>query len=166
VSTRAPIALACAAALLAAGGVSAEAKGRERSFPEGLYGNVDVSERTGDLLGFEVRFYTDTVTAKPMAEFVLCEGWCNAVHTAEVTRTQTGFAFRHVETIESYDDNGTLVAQDHLVEYHVVPSGKGWKVRLIYDGDDVTAGEALRIRSIAEPFGIAVARSEGGAEAP
>ena len=152
--------LLLSAALLMTSGGAADAKPRQRPFPQGIYGNVEMSRVTGDLGGFEVRFYTDRVSGKPMAEFVLCEGWCNAVNTAEVSRTEEGFAFSYVETLESYDDNGTLSAQDHLVEYRLVPAGKGWKVSLIYDGDDLTAGETWRIKSLAQPFGIQVARTE------
>ena len=155
--------LALAAALLLAGGVATQAKPGQRPFPQGLFGNVDMSGETGDLGGFEVRFYTDPATGKPMAEFVLCEGWCNSIDTAEVTRTEEGFAFSHLETLESYDDNGTLREVSHLVEYQVIPAGKGWKVRLFYDGDDITAGETWRIKPLKEPFGLIVARTESAA---
>lgn len=155
-----------AATLLLAGAVGADAKDRTRPFPQGLYGNVAMSGETGDLGGLEVRFYTDPATDKPMAEFTLCEGWCNQVFTAEVTRTEDGFAFAHVETLEAYDGNGTLTEEEHLAEYQVIPAGKGWKVRLFYDGDDVTSGEAWRIKPLEEPFGLAVARSESGETEP
>jgi hypothetical protein len=163
---RAPLSVVVCAALLMAGGAAAEAKSRQRPFPEGLYGNVDVSEQTGDLGGFEVRFYTDPATGKPMAEFVLCEGWCNTVVTAEVTRTVQGFAFSHVETLEAYDDGGNHAPQNYLVEYQVIPAGKGWKLRLLYDGTDVTQGKLWRIKPLDRPFGIDVARRQEEAEAP
>lgn len=147
-----------AAAWLAAGGVAVDAKSRLRPFPEGLYGNVEYSEVSGDLGGFEVRFYTDPVTGKPMAEFTLCEGWCNQVFIAEVTRTEDGFAFSHVETLEGYDDNGTLVERDHVEAYRLTRAGKSWKVSLTYDGDDVTAGEPWWIKPLKQPFGLEVAR--------
>ncbi len=149
--------LAFVAALLTAG-VSADAKDRQRPFPEGLYGNVDMSKETGDLGGFEVRFYKDPVTGQPMAEFTLCEGWCNMVYTAAVTRTEKGFAFSHIETLESYNDAGTLTKEDHVVQYHVIPAGKGWKVSLFYDGNDITAGQTWRIKPLTFPFGLNVAR--------
>jgi hypothetical protein len=157
---RQPLRLALAAALLLAGGAATQAKSGQRPFPQGLYGNVTMSRQTGDLGGFEVRFYTDPATGKPMAEFTLCEGWCNSIDTAEVTRTEEGFAFSFIETLESYDDNGTLREVRHLVEYQVIPAGKGWKVRLFYDGDDITAGETWRIKPLKEPFGLVVARGE------
>jgi len=150
--------LILASVLLLTGGPAAEAKPRERPFPQGLFGNVDMSGETGDLGGFEVRFYTDPETARPMAEFVLCEGWCNSVTTAEVTRTEKGFAFSHIETLDAYGDDGTLREVGHLVEYEVIPSGKGWKVSLRYDGDDVMAGETWRIKPLKQPFGLQVAR--------
>ncbi|MBA4767736.1 MAG: hypothetical protein H2049_08885 [Porphyrobacter sp.] len=149
-----------AATLLLAGAIGADAKDRTRPFPQGLYGNVEMSGETGDLGGFEVRFFTDPATGKPMAEFTLCEGWCNTAYIAEVTRTEDGFTFSHVETLEAYNDSGTLTEEDHVVQYHVTPSGKGWKVRLLYDGDDVTAGGAWRIQPIEAPFGLVVARGE------
>ena len=149
-----------AAALLLAGAVGADAKDRTRPFPQGLYGNVEMSGETGDLGGFEVRFFTDPATGKPMAEFTLCEGWCNTAYTAEVTRTEDGFAFSHVETLESYNDSGALTEEQHLAEYLLIPAGKGWKVRLFYDGNDITAGETWRIKPITEPFGLVVARGD------
>lgn len=152
--------LAFVAAALVAGGAATQARAGERPFPQGLYGNVAMSEVTGDLGGFEVRFFTDQATGKPMAEFTLCEGWCNIAYTAEVTRTEDGFTFSHIETLEAYNDSGSLTEEDHVVQYHVTPSGKGWKVRLLYDGNDVTAGETWRIKPLKQLFGIAVARGE------
>lgn len=152
--------LALSAAALMAGGAATQARSGERPFPQGLYGNVEMSGETGDLGGFEVRFFTAPETGKPMAEFTLCEGWCNTAYTAEVARTEDGFTFSHVETLEAYDDSGTLTAEDRVVQYHVTPAGKGWKVRLHYDGEDVTAGEAWRIKPLEAPFGLAVARGE------
>lgn len=160
-----PLRLALAAALLFTGGALLEAKSSERPFPQGLYGNVTMGAESGDLGGFEVRFYTDPTTAKPMAEFTLCEGWCNTVFTAEVTRTDGGFTFSHVETLEAYNDSGTLIEEKHLAEYRVIRAGKGWKVYLLYDGNDVTAGEAWRIKPLAEPLGLAVARGEADIDA-
>ncbi len=150
--------LALSLASLMAGGMEADAKTRQPPFPQGLYGNVELSSESGDLGGFEVRFYTDPATGKPMAEFTLCEGWCDTVNTAEVTHTEDGFAFSHVETLEGYDDNGTLVESDHLVAYQLTRAGKGWKVGITYDGDDVTAGEPWRIMPLKQPFGLEVAR--------
>ena len=157
--------LALAAALLFAGRAPVEAKGPERPFPQGLYGNVTMGAESGDLGGFEVRFYTDPATTKPMAEFTLCEGWCKTVYTAEVKRTDGGFAFSHVETLEAYNDSGTLVEEKHLAEYRVIRAGKGWKVYLLYDGNDVTAGEAWRIKPLKQPFGLFVARGEESSHA-
>jgi hypothetical protein len=157
--------LALAAAALSSGGAALHAKPDQRPFPEGIYGNVTMSRVTGDLGGFEVRFFTDPVTAKPMAEFTLCEGWCNSVDIAEVTRTEEGFAFAHRETLESYDDNGTLREESHLIEYQVIPVGKGWKVSITYDGNDFTAGQAWRIKPLKEPFGLITARIESSDDA-
>jgi hypothetical protein len=161
----APFRLALAAALLVGAGVQVEAKSRERPFPQGLYGNVEMSGVTGDLGGFEVRFFTDAETGKPMAEFTLCDGWCNIAYTAEVTRTLDGFAFSHVEILEAYADGGGPVEEAHCAEYRVTPVGKGWKVRLFYDGNEVTAGEAWRIKPIKTLFGLAVALGEKGDDA-
>jgi hypothetical protein len=157
--------LLLAASALLSGGAALHAKPEQRPFPEGIYGNVSMSRVTGDLGGFEVRFFTDPVTAKPMAEFTLCEGWCNSVDIAEVTRTEEGFAFAHLETLEGYDDNGTLREESHLVEYQVIPAGKGWKVRLFYDGNDITAGETWRIKPLKQPFGLITARIESSDDA-
>lgn len=159
--------LVLAAGLLTGASVSVDAKTRQRPFPEGVFGNVVYSDGSGDLAGFEVRFYTDPADGRPMAEFTLCEGWCYEVISSEVTRTDTGFAFSHIETLETYDENGTLTKRDHLVEYNVIPAGRGWKVRLFYDGADVMSGETWRIMPLKRPFGLEVARKaaeeEGGA---
>jgi hypothetical protein len=146
--------LVLAAAWLAAGGVAGDAKNRQRPFPEGLYGNVEYSEVSGDLGGFEVRFYVEAATGMNMAEFTLCEGWCNAFYTAEVTRDGDGFAFSHEEVLEFTD----RTRGRQRVSYRVVHAGRGLKVS--YASEDGYFSELWRIRAIRKPFGLDVARAE------
>ncbi|MGR5354377.1 hypothetical protein, partial [Vibrio sp. DNB22_19_2] len=81
----------------------------------GLYSDVHTIAETGDLLGLETRFYQDG--ARRMVEFALCEGWCNDVHTAEVTRGDNGFMFGFAQSADVGAD----------IDMHVVvwPAGRG-----------------------------------------
>lgn len=151
--------LVLAAALLTAGSVAAGAKRGPPAFPEGLFGNVELSEVTGDLGGFEVRFYTDPESHKPMAEFTLCEGWCNTVHTSEVVREGNGFAFSHEEEV-TYSD-GTSARQ--LVRYRVVPAGGRLKVSVAWQ--DGAFSDPWRIKRLGEPWGLDVAKAETASRA-
>lgn len=134
---------------------NASAGERLPPFPKGLYGNVGLGEESGDLGGFEVRFYTDAA-GRPMAEYVLCEGWCNSIDTAEVTREGRGFAFAHVEVIETGD--GTR--EERRVSYRLVPSGRSFKVTYAYDGEVLNEDDPWRILPLAKPWGLGVAREE------
>ncbi|MFO6447625.1 hypothetical protein ACLBKU_10820 [Erythrobacter sp. NE805] len=148
------------AALLAVGG-TASAKDRLPPFPQGLYGDVALGEESGDLGGFEVRFFVDEA-GRRMAEFTLCEGWCNIAYTAEVTREGEGFVFGHVEVLES--SNGTR--EEHRVGYRVVPRGRALLVTYIYDGEPFNAAAPWRIAPRRKPFGLTVARGEEGQGRP
>lgn len=128
-------------------------------WPEGLYGNVTLSEFTGDLGGLEVRFFREG-TAR-MAEFTLCEGWCNAAYIAEVRRDGDGFAVTHQESYATYDTqrgDGTATA---VVTYRFTRAGDGLAVQLARDGQALEMGdEPWLIRPLERPFGLDVARSE------
>ncbi len=127
--------------------------------PQGIYGNVDVSEQTGDLGGFEVRFYEEA--GKQMAEFVLCEGWCNRTYVAEVTRDGNAFRFSHIEQRYLHGEDGVKQIDGPLVEYRVRWSGAGLTYSLAYDGEPVDIDPAASLLApLDEPFGLAVARSE------
>lgn len=130
------------------------ARDRQPPFPDGLYGNVSLSEESGDLGGFEVRFFTDPVSGRRMAEFVLCEGWCNAVSTAEVVRDGDGFAFSHEEALLFTD--GSRGKQ--RVRYRFVPVGRALLVS--YDAEDGFVSDPWRIMRLRKAWGLEVARSE------
>lgn len=130
------------------------------AFPEGLYVNVDVSEATGDLGGFEVRFFRDS--GKPMAEFVLCEGWCNQAYLAEVTREGDAFRMNHVEQWSSEDSAGETRTEDHRVTYTIVRSGDKLVYQMTFDGAPVERdADTATLLPLEEPFGLSVAKAEG-----
>lgn len=136
-------------------GVPASARDRLPPFPQGLYGNVTYAEGSGDLGGFEVRFFLDAA-GRPMAEFTLCEGWCSIAYTAEVARDGEGFTFSHIEVLESSD--GTR--EEHLVRYRIEKAGRGLKVTYTYDGEALEAQAPWRIKPLRKSYGLEVARRE------
>lgn len=123
-------------------------------WPDGLYSNVRMSERTGDLGGMEARFYEEA--GQPMVEFVWCEGWCNETFKVPVTRTDGGFAFSY---FQRYADGGAeagvtmrfLVA---LVGNRLRISAWQGEQKLDYLGKPQVLKRAKR------PFGITVANGE------
>lgn len=120
------------------------------SWPEGIYGNVFMSAETGDLGGFEVRFYK--ADGRNMAEFVLCEGWCSETFHAEVTRDGAGFVFEHVEELIS----GERI-EPHQVRYRLTPEGEGLALESWYDGKKLPWDDGDPLPRIAQPFGLNVA---------
>lgn len=127
-------------------------------FPAGLFGNVCMSELTGDLAGMEVRLFEQA--DRPMAEFVLCEGWCNETFVSAVERDGESFRFGHVEELL-----GDSVSR-HQVDYLMTPEGAGYRLRSWYDGAELPWGEGGMIRPLSEPVGLAVARDEADWSAP
>jgi hypothetical protein len=121
-------------------------------WPEGTFGNVELSEESGDLGGFEVRFYAEE--GRHMAEFVLCEGWCNRSFQVEVHREDGGFVFEHVEEFPGWDGN-----ESHLVRYLLIPQGDGMRLQSWYDGEELSWEEFDHLPRISEPFGLEVASS-------
>ena len=120
--------------------------------PPGIYGDVRLSEATGDLGGMELELIGSGTDAR--AEFVICEGWCNTVIEAPVEFTDHGFTF-------------------HFVEHYPEPDGRSRNVR--YDVDAVAVGNGLRVTvtpadgapaftgdlpRIDERFGLAVAAED------
>lgn len=154
-------ALASLAALCGSPGAA-----EEQPFPQGLYGDIRYGRESGDLGGFEVRFYRDAATGRHMAEFTLCEGWCNEAHTAEVTRDGDGFTFSHIETLTTFDGERPVASEDHLVVYRVTRAGKALRVQQTYDGQDMTGDQPWRIRPIRKPYGLEVARREQAQRKP
>jgi hypothetical protein len=151
---------------LAAVGTTPLAAQRPVAFPDGLYGNVSYGEESGDLGGFEVRFYVEARTGRRMAEFTLCEGWCNEAFTAEVTREGESFVFSHVETLVTYDGDRVVGREEHQVRYRVTRAGAALRVHQTFDGQDMTGARPWRIRPLRKPYGLAVARREQDARRP
>jgi hypothetical protein len=138
--------------LLLAGCVTGPARGPLPPFPKGLYSNVRMAQGSGDVGGFEARFYVDE-SGRHFAEFTFCEGWCNQAYIAEVTRDGDGFAFSHVETLIGRDQSGASLTEDHLVQYRVTPSGRSLRVAYTYDGHDMTGTVPWRITPRKRPYG-------------
>lgn len=152
--------LASCLALVIAACVTAGADDRVTPFPDGLYGNVTYGAESGDLGGFEVRFFVDPATGKTMAEFTLCEGWCNEIHVAEVTRDGDGFALSHVETLVRHDGDKPAATEDHTVAYRITRAGRDLRVSYAYDGEAFDAREPWRIKPLQREYGLDVARGE------
>ena len=127
-------------------------------FPAGLYGSVCLSELTGDLGGFEVRFFEEA--GVPMAEFVLCEGWCNETFVSELARDGAAFRFHHIEELQ-----GAQVTR-HLVEYQVRQESAGYRLKSWHDGKELPWGEGELLAPLSAPTGIAVAKGEDEWRAP
>jgi hypothetical protein len=133
---------------------SAEAGPAEPEWPVGLYGSVSQSEVTGDIAGFEVRFFEDAGLHK--AEFVLCEGGCGASSVADVRRDGEGFVFEHVEQLISTDG-----PEPHDVRYKVTPVEGGLRLESWYDGEQLPWEGGAPLPPIDKPFGLAVAADQG-----
>lgn len=131
----------------------------EAAWPEGIYGNVDMSEMTGDLGGFEFRLFTED--GKHLAEFVLCEGWCNRAYRAEVTREGDRFRFAHVEELVTYADGEAVPVEGRRVAYSLERAGNGLRYGLSVDGEPIALdAEASLLVPLEKPFGLAVAKDE------
>jgi hypothetical protein len=127
----------------------------EVGWPEGLYSDVRMSEESGDLGGFEVRFYLEN--GVHLAEFVRCEGWCNASYESVVSRDGQGFAIEHVELL-----TGDKATEAHQVRYRLTPVDGGLRLEGWYDGQSMEFwGKDTPLRPIAHPFGLDVANHTG-----
>jgi hypothetical protein len=134
-------------------------KSDEPAWPEGIFGNVELSEESGDLSGFEVRFFDDD--GKRMAEFVYCEGWCNRAYRAEVTRQGDAFRFSHAKELHVYGDAGAALSEGKVVEYSVVRAGGGLSYKWAFDGAPIPLPADLSsLAPLKEPFGLAVAKGQ------
>jgi hypothetical protein len=144
-------------AALAAGSCTASPAADQADWPEGIYGNVDMSPMTGDLGGFEVRFYRDG--GRQMAEFVLCEGWCNRAYTAEVERAGDELRFSHVEELIEYTDGKPTPVEGRQVAYRIARAGEGLRYRYAIDGEPMPSDpDANLLLPLQKPFGLAVAK--------
>ena len=130
-------------------------EGPPPAWPEGLFGDVRLSEESGDLGGFEVRFYRSG--DRRMAEFVLCEGWCNKAYHAQVQRDGGGFVITHTENLIGPDG-----PEPHQVRYRLTPVEGGLQLEGWSDGNKLSWSNGTPLPPITEPFGLDVANS--GAE--
>jgi hypothetical protein len=136
---------------------SAATTSKETAWPTGLYSDVSMSRESGDLGGMEIRFYD--VDGRHMAEFVMCEGWCNKSYHVELTRDGQGFRFGYGETLE--DEDGKVVAGSRF-DFIIQPKGRKLQIMLevMQEGSKVVIDKRLLKRS-KQPFGLDVANHMG-----
>jgi hypothetical protein len=134
----------------AAGGTSAA---NETAWPTGLYSDVRMSPESGDLGGMEIRFYE--AEGWHMAEFVMCEGWCNKSYHVELTRDGAGFRFGYGEELQ--DEDGKPVAGQR---YDFIVRPKGRKLQIMMEVMQEGKPEIIDRRLLKrrkQPFGLDVA---------
>jgi hypothetical protein len=124
----------------------------------GLYGNVYTSRQTGDLGGQEIRFFNDPASAKPMIEFVDCEGWCNQTYTVPLMKDNVGFWFEYAEDL---NDGAGNVTKGDVRRYRLSRKGRN----IILSGAFPTCAECeplgpYKLKPLKRSFGIAVANQE------
>lgn len=130
--------------------------------PQGIYGNVTFSEYSGDLGGFEVEFKMGE-DGMAIAEFVLCEGWCNSTDTSPVERVGDSFVFTSVEQVFTVDSAGNSVPEaGRTIRYKATPRGEDLVLRILFDGVEAeySADEHFVLRPLEEPYGLLVARDD------
>ena len=138
------LALACGMAAAACAPAGPE------TISPGLYGNVRLSEESGDLGGMEL----ELIGSGPGAhvEFVFCEGWCNSSHKAPVELTDGGFKFYYTEQY-SYADGSPARAR---VEVQAIRTADGIRVT-VKPTDDSYEPFSSDLPRISERFGLEVA---------
>jgi hypothetical protein len=131
---------------------------KDKPAPAGLYGNVRMSPQTGDLGGQEIRFFTDPKTAKPMVEFVDCEGWCNSTYIVPLMQDAMGYGFEYTA---HYGDEAGKITDSITTRYRIKQKGR----RIILTGtfssciDCDPLGPHI-LKPLKQSFGIAVANRE------
>ncbi|APG62835.1 hypothetical protein LPB140_08570 [Sphingorhabdus lutea] len=137
------------------GADGAAAKSQEKA-PVAIYGNVSMSEETGDLGGIELQFYQKN--GQQMAEIVICEGWCNQSYHVILHPWGRGYRFSYAELYRNAD--GEIINSDKFT-YWIEPAGKYYK---IYDDikgrPSLFGGKAGRLKKLSQRFGLAVANKE------
>jgi hypothetical protein len=123
----------------------------------GIYSDVRMSSVTGDLGGIEVRVEKADDGQLTVAA-VWCEGWCNHVVTAPLTRNGDTYSFDYQEPVFA---DGALVAGP-VYRMTLRPVGK--RVLLTATGEGMEAPVQHRLKRIAKPFGLAVAAMEQAAD--
>jgi hypothetical protein len=140
-----------------AAAASAATTGRaaqQQAMPEGLFGNVRLSPESGDLGGFEIRFYRQG--DQPMAELVLCQGWCNQSYHSPVTRQGDGYAVSYTEMLTTEDGKGEALHMRFLL----TPGGTGGFAVAGWYNDEQFAMDP--VVAIDMPFGLDVANTNSG----
>ena len=94
----------------------------------GIYGNVELSEESGDLGGAELALIGSGADAR--VELVICEGWCNAIITAPVRLSGGDYVFEYSE--ELYDQNGAL-SETHRYEALAMAIDDGISLTVVPD---------------------------------
>ena len=121
--------------------------------PPGIYGDVRLSDETGDLSGMELELIVTGENAR--AELVVCEGWCNTVIEAPVEFTDDGFAFHYVEHHFSSGGRSRNVRTD----VNAISLGNGLRVT-VTPGDNRAGAFTADLPRIDERFGLAVAAGD------
>ena len=121
--------------------------------PPGIYGDVRLSEESGDLGGMELELIGTGSDAQ--VEFVFCEGWCSWSHKGPVEFTDDGFDFHYVEQY-SYADGSAARAR---MDVQVIRIADGVRVT-VTPADNSYEPFSLNLPLIGERFGLTVAASE------
>lgn len=117
----------------------AQAETSARAVRPGIYGNVRLSEATGDLSGIEVEIHAG---AGRIVDITVCEGWCNWVYQV------------------AYEDQGGWIAFEILErpydpprKFRLTQRGKG----ALIEEDQEFAVPRYRLKRLKERFGLDVA---------
>lgn len=123
----------------------------------GIYSDVRMSEATGDLGGIELRIDRADDGALTVAA-VWCQGWCNSIVEAPLTRAEDGYAFDFQEPIWSAGEE----TAGPVYRMSLRPDGKA--LALMVSGEGIDPSERRRLKRIDKPFGLAVAAMETAAD--
>lgn len=122
--------------------------------PSGIYGNVRMSAETGDLGGYEIRFFTDPATAKPMLEFVSCAGWCNETYILPLMQDEKGYWFEYVENDKNEAGKPVPGA---AFRYHLQRKGKNLILKgFVTSCADCDPFGPYKLKPLKQIFGIKV----------
>ena len=113
-----------------------------------------LSEESGDLGGTELELIG--LGADARVEFVVCEGWCNAIRKAPVRSTPNGLEFSHNE--EYVDQDGLFVRRE-TYDVVLVREGSGVRVAITPSSSPDWFYGYLH-RPIEDRLGLAVAAGE------
>lgn len=124
--------------------------------PSGIYGNVQDSPETGDMSGYELRFFRKSGAL--MVELTLCEGWCNDTYTVPVVRDGNGYIAEYQEI--SLDQDGRP-HNGGLNRLRLVSSRGGLLITHWVDDRRAWAGmKPVRVKPQRHLYGLAVARDQ------